>query len=542
MIDAQQYQLYASNPAAFRDDLNVEVSGSVCRFGDIQDDWQRRDFESLDPAWLRCTGRDHGDNAIRTRGYLERGRGHSKTTDLAMMAIWALAFATRSLRGYCFAADKDQAALLHDAMRTLVRLNPWLAEILEVQREQVVNVAQDHRGNGSRLTIFTSDVGSSYGILPDFIIADELTHWAGDGSLWYSIISSAAKQTNCVLVVISNAGFVDSWQWNVREAARNDPSWIFSRLDGPRASWLTKDRLAEQRRMLPPIAYDRLWGNRWSSGGGDALTEEDIQAAFDNNLRPMTGRESDWVFVAGLDLGLKRDGSAVVVLAAPVNGRNGGRIRLAHHQLWRPQDSGGKVKLTEIEDHIKKLDRRFNLRCVGFDPWQAEHMAQRLEVHSRHRSRSSRFRSIDGPWMREVPPTGGNLRTIANLTIETFTDRRLMLFDCPPLERDLRKLRAEEKSYGVRLTSPRDEHGHGDSFTALANALLLAHEIAGEKVITLQAWGSGMPYDDGDEEDDRHAIDDYLEEMEYLESLPDGPERVIRGIEHWENNTNDPLL
>ena len=51
---------------------------------------------------------------------------------------------------------------------------------------------------------------------------------------------------------------------------------------------------------------------------------------------------------------------------------------------------------------------------------------------------------------------------------------------CPPLRRDLLKLRCEEKSYGVRLTSPRDGEGHGDSFSALSLALLVGHELAGK--------------------------------------------------------------
>ena len=57
--------------------------------------------------------------------------------------------------------------------------------------------------------------------------------------------------------------------------------------------------------------------------------------------------------------------------------------------------------------------------------------------------------------MREIPPTAANLREQATLTIESFLDRRLQLFPYEPLRQD-RQLRAEEKSYGIRLTSPRD--------------------------------------------------------------------------------------
>jgi len=236
--------------------------------------------------------------------------------------------------------------------------------------------------------------------------------------------------------------------------------------------------------MLPAVAYARLWLNQWSSGGGDALTPADIAAAFAPDLAPMTGQEPGWLFVGGVDLGLKRDASAVVVLAVPDGGR-AGRIRLASNRLWKPAP-GQKIELAEVERHILELDAQFGLEAVAFDPWQAEHMAQRLEAGG-HRRRNQQRRWWTLPWMREIPPVAANLRQQATLTIESFTDRRLMFYPCEPLRRDLLKLRVEEKSYGVRLTSPRDGEGHGDTFSAFALALLLAHEFAGKRSIQLTA-------------------------------------------------------
>jgi hypothetical protein len=476
MISPKTFARYASDPAAFRNDLLVDVSGNVRKFGDVMDDWQKDDFASLDPALLRCAGRSN--EPAKTRAYYERPRGHSKTHDIAVTCVWALAFSTRPLKGYCFAADKDQAALLKDAMQTVVRLNPWLSDILDVQKNLVINRAVGHPGEGGTLTIETSDVASSWGILPDIIVADELTHWQGDGSLWHSLISSAAKRTGCLLMTIANAGFADSWQWNVREAARTDDAWIFSRLDGPVASWMTPDRLAEQRRMLPPVAFARLWLNQWSSGGGDVFRPEDIDAAFQSDLQPMTGSESGWLFVAGVDLGLTRDCSAVVTLAVP--DKRWDRIRLADHRLWRPT-VGQKIDLREVETYILELDRRFGLEQVAFDPWQAELLASRLEAHSQRRRRNQQRRAWAQPWMVAVQPTGASLREQASLVIESFNDHRLALYDCQPLKRDLIKVRCEEKSYGIRLVSPRDAEGHGDSFSAFALALLIGHEHSGKR-------------------------------------------------------------
>ena len=476
-IDRRRFDRYARDPAAFRADLIVDVDGVARRFGDVMDDWQRADFAALDGGLKRCAGRSRTPATMRA--YLERPRGHSKTTDLATIAVWSLAFATRPLRGYCYAADRDQARLLRDAIETIVRLNPWLESILSVDAHKVSNRADGHPGKGGSLTVESCDVGSSYGILPDLIIADELTHWTGDGSLWHSLLSSAAKRSGCLLVIISNAGFVESWQWAVREAARTDDDWYFSRLDGPIASWITSDRLAEQRRMLPTIAYARLWENLWSTGGGDALTPEDIDAAFVDDLVPMTARETGWLYVAGVDLGVKRDNAAVVTLAVP-SGGTGGRIRLAANRLWKPVP-GRKVDLLDIEGYLVGLDATFGLENIVFDPWQAELLAQRLESDTAHKRRNARRRFWKQPWCREVPPSGTNLRNQATLTLECFADRRLLLYPCEPLRRDLLKLRVEEKSYGYRLTSPRDGDGHGDTFAAFALALLVAHELAGRR-------------------------------------------------------------
>ena len=493
MITKKQYDRYAADPAAFRSDLIVDVDGTARRFSEVMDDWQSADFAALDPALQRCVGRSDDTNATM-RAYLERSRGHSKTTDLAVTAVWALAFATRPIRGYCFAADRDQAALLKDAMSTIIRLNPWLSDLLAVKTPGVVNVATGHPAKGGKLDIFTSDVGSSYGILPDLIVADELVHWQGDGGLWHSLLSSAAKRKNCLLCTITNAGFCESWQWKVREAARTDPAWHFSRLDGPVASWLSASRLAEQRRMLPSIAYARLWQNQWTTGGGDALTQADIDAAFLQELSPLDGPEPGCLYVAGVDLGLTRDCSAVVVLAVRKGGRSS-RIRLAHNRLWKPT-LGKKINLIEVEQHILDLDRRFGLEVVAFDPWQAESMAQRLEANSEHRRRNQRRRYQSEPWLKEIPPTGPNLREQATLTIESFQDHRLQLYPCDPLRRDLLKLRVEEKSYGFRLVSPRDGEGHGDTFSAFALALLTAHDLAGRKPVFAGMLSDSDPGDD----------------------------------------------
>src|SRR5262249_55571931 len=140
---------------------------------------------------------------IHKRSYLERPRGHSKTTDIAIMASWAIYAARRRISGIVAAGDSDQARLITNAISTLCLLNPPLRQVIEVRRNVVVN-----RKTGSELAVISSDAATSYGLLPDFIVIDELTHWKdGNGeALFHSLISSAAKKANCLLCIISNAG------------------------------------------------------------------------------------------------------------------------------------------------------------------------------------------------------------------------------------------------------------------------------------------------------------------------------------------------
>src|SRR5262249_51635427 len=139
-------------------------------------------------------------------------------------------------------------------------------------------------------------------------------------------------------------------------------------------------------------AFERLWGNLWSTGGGDALTEADINAAFKEHLRPLPPPSefakprgvltAGWHFVAGLDLGGTRGNSALCVLAVRNRGTwedvsDHGRIRLAYTQQWKPE-RGKKVDLSDVEGRILTLHRAYRFQQINFDPHQAVHMGQRL--------------------------------------------------------------------------------------------------------------------------------------------------------------------
>jgi hypothetical protein len=388
------------------------------------------------------------------------------------MVAWALAYATKPIKGIVAAADKDQAALVRAAIATLCRLNSCL-ESLDVQSWAVVN-----RNTGSSLDILSSDVPGSFGYLPDFVCCEEISHWPeGRGEqLWASLFSAAAKRRNCLLVCILNAGFQESWCWKVREMVRTDPNWYFSHLEGPQASWITADRLDEQQRILPPLVFDRLWMNVWSSGSGDALPTTDIDAAV-TLPGPLLASEDGWTYFGGLDLSVSRDHSALAVIGRDWTGR----LKLVALRAWVPPRAG-KIDLASVGAAVLDVHRIFRPIILA-DPYQCEMLGQQVRKA--------------GVMLGMQPFTGQALSEMASGLIEVFASRTIDIFPDAQLLADLRRLRLKESPSGWKLDAPRTTAGHCDRATALALAVLAARKCPNHENYTgpivlneraLKAW------------------------------------------------------
>ena len=121
-MDAKTVQAMAADPAAFRQRVMIDADSGPVPLSTCVDDWQRTDFEAMDPGWRLAVGHSPNGASALSRAYLERPRGHSKTTDLAVMATWALAFARKRITGAAAAGDRDQARLLRARVGTAARL------------------------------------------------------------------------------------------------------------------------------------------------------------------------------------------------------------------------------------------------------------------------------------------------------------------------------------------------------------------------------------------------------------------------------------
>ena len=88
------------------------------------------------------------------RGFFEVARrGMDKTTGLARILNWVLAFSPRPVKVVAAASDKDQASLLVTAMKDEAKLNPWLSERINFTVRQITGP-----GGNSGCSLLTLDL------------------------------------------------------------------------------------------------------------------------------------------------------------------------------------------------------------------------------------------------------------------------------------------------------------------------------------------------------------------------------------------------
>lgn len=458
------------SPAAFRRAIVLDPDDAGPLAGSLQT-WQAADFAAVDAAWQGLAGSRRGARRCVRRAYLERPRGHSKTTDTAVQIAWILNAARRPVQGLAAAADRDQAGLLHRAIRRLISVNRPVLDGLTAFEDRIVNGR-----TGSRLRVISSDVASSFGELPDFVICDELCHWRNDG-LWQSLFSAAAKKPECVLIVLSNAGLGRGWQWDVRESARVDPAWYFSSLQGPQAPWITEESLAEQRRLLPPAVFARLWLNAWQHSDGEFVSLEEAAACCDGTLEYRFAGEPRRDYVAAIDYAEKRD-----LTVGCVCHREGERVIVDRMDVVRP--APGRPTLVEWVDRwMQEVATAFEAVEFLVDDYQLAATIQRLSgVH-----RVERFRFAGG---------GGNDAIARNLRLLILNGRIRWYPGCgivageedrrpvDSLETELASLKVQEYGDGrFRFTHVADGRHHDDRAFALGAAALKLAGTAGGGVV-----------------------------------------------------------
>lgn len=300
-----------ADPALFQHEIAIPTGSGPRRFGDVMAAFQQERFQAVNPSLLAVA--NHESPPI-PRVWDERSKGGSKDTDWSVSLLWLLAFCRRQLRIQVGAYSQSQADEVRLIVKAILRINSpvnnTLRQLISVQGQRIVN-----RRTDSVCEILTSDSLGRHGSRPDLVLLNELTHQP-DASFAETMLDNADKMPNGLVVIVTNSGFSPSWQLDWKATFAASSRWCVLEFSEP-APWVSKASLAESQKRNSAGRYARLWMGQWVSDTGDALDQADIKACFTRS-KPMTGSEPGYVFVAGLDIGIRKHATAFTIIAKHV--------------------------------------------------------------------------------------------------------------------------------------------------------------------------------------------------------------------------------
>lgn len=419
-------------------------------WGEAAEPWQKEDaIAVLDPE------------SDTPNHFLTRSRGSSKTSDLAAIATSILLTqAPERARCYGLAADREQGKLLLNAFEGFVRRTVELAGAFDLQADRIIA-----RHSGASLEILPADAASSWGLLPYFIVVDELAGWYTTQQprrLWEAVSTAAVKRKECRMVVLTTAGDPAHWSYGILKLARIDPLWHTHEISGP-SPWIDARRLEGERRRLTEASYRRLFLNEWTEGDERLTSLGDLELA--QILDGPQAWRNEFPYAIGVDLATKRDRTAVAVChAEPVLLRQDDevpnvRVALDRMSVWQGRRDA-PVNLTDVEAWIEQASLDYRAPVI-LDPYQGVLLAQRL-----------RARGIP---VTEFNFTSQSVGVLASTLYQLIRNRCLALpKDDPELIDELANVRLRETSPGVfRLDHDPDKHDDRAIAIALAAEVLM---------------------------------------------------------------------
>lgn len=417
------------DPMALMAGLHLEDGRT---WGEAAHDFQREDASAV---------LDSSPDAPR-RHYLLRGRGMSKTTDVAGLVLsLMLAEAPTRAKAHVYAVDSEQAALFMDALAGIVGRTPGVAGAVEMGA-RFMRV----RATGATVAVEASDGASAYGTRPWLTVADELAMWpatANHRRLWGAVVSAVPKVPGSRLLVIGTAGSPTGLGAEVWEESSASEHWHTSKNPGPSPWWSAAD-VAATRSDLTPAEWRRLILCEWAESDDALTSSEDVAAALRTSTVPADLSPRPGVdYVAALDVGTRRDLTALAVGHAETTAA-GRRVVIDRVMYWRPADTGGRVDLAEVEAATLRLCRTYGAR-LRFDRMQAEQMTGNL--------------TRAGVTTREYVFSASGANRLARTVFIALRDRALSLPDEDEVRSEFLSTRLVETGPGtIKLANPKGTH------------------------------------------------------------------------------------
>lgn len=434
-------RLYSSRGFGYFLDCCVIRPHDPARFSTIAEPWQ---WEIIRPKRLAIEGLSGHRTPLpnEPRSFLTvLPRGHDKSSLEGRIASWLLCFSKRPIQGYICAADKDQGALVLEAMEAEAKLNPWYGTLLDFNRNSV-------SGPMGVVNVVPADAGSAYGFRGNLYILDEITHWPNDGT-YKAIVSGREKVPGTILVAITNAGILGSWQHKTLiTEARTNSDWVVFERPGQLASWMPPSRVDALARLLPKIEADRVLRNIWVdlAVASEFLDAIDVDQCLDYILTPHLTPLPGYKYVLAVDYAPYRDRTALVI----VHQDWGGRLVVDRSVMLKGDPNAEpkvRVQIADVDSWIEDMFGLYKPCALVFDEYQMEGTIQKQEALKR-------------PAVRYELRGGHGAKELAMLLRELVANHRLRIpvpvneSNIPGLEtllEELKQITTKYNSLGFRF-------------------------------------------------------------------------------------------
>lgn len=510
----------ADRGQAFFEKVLVHTKGRSAGLPFILDAWQRDDI--VRPILGTLKWDDFQRRYVRSfsLGWIELARKNGKSELLSGFALYFLcADGEESAEVYSVAVDRDQASLVFDTAKRMVELSPPLASILEVvaSRKRIL-----HRPTNSVYTVLPGDAAGALGTNPSAVLFDEVLTQR-DRHLWDAMRQGFGARAQPFMLAATTASYtsaafcLEEHNYSVRVAERRadiakgmdlkdiDPARFVFLRNTPKdmdwtveANWfhanpalgsfLNIESLRNEAReaMENPAAQNAFRVFRLNQWVSQASRWLDMSLWDENGLKGgpvlpegLEGRAC-W---GGLDLASVSDFTAWVLLfrGTPEDESAPGftvvpRFFVPRRSVLRRKDmrekfeqweTEGHLTVTEghttdyqvVEDAIRDDLTRFRVQSIGFDPWNAPPLIQRLEG--------------EGITAVKIPQSAARLNESCKALDVALARRQLAHGGNPVLRWHADNVEAEFTPEGYMKPSKRNSADKIDGIAALVNALFV---------------------------------------------------------------------
>ncbi len=357
------------------------------------------------------------------KAYIEIPRKNAKSTLAAGIAIYLLLCdAEPGAEIYSAARDREQAGLVYQMASQMLRKNDMLAKHVTI-RDSTKRIL--HKKSNSFYRVISADAQGAHGFNASGIIFDEV-HTQPTRDLWDTLDTSTGARRQPLTFAITTAGHDRSsicWELHqyataVLSGAISDPSFypVLFAAD-PEDDWRSEDTWRKANPLLGEAVsldylreqckraeenpafentFRQLHLNQWTEQAKRIVSMiQWDKCSHEIDITQYYGRPC----FAGLDLSSTRDVTALTLVFPEDDGgvtvfpwfwlpeeavsqRAGQDQRMIRAFAARGDvetTSGNEVDVQELSERITEICQQFDVQAIGFDPWNATGVTQKLK-------------------------------------------------------------------------------------------------------------------------------------------------------------------